>query len=113
MTMDSIMTLDDEKIAQIWLRHALESGDADARYNVGLLYLYGQGLDVNVAEAKFWFEIAAKQGHMEASTNLGVIYAQNGDFKSAEKWFRQAVELGDEMAVRNLAVCLQQMENSK
>ncbi len=111
--MDSIMTLDDEKIAQIWLRHALESGDADARFNVGLLFLYGQGLDINVAEAKFWFEIAAEKGHMEAMTNLGSLYAQNGDLESAEKWFRRASELGDEMAVRNLAVCLQQMENSK
>ena len=107
-----ILCLTDEKIAHIWLKNALETGDADAAYNAGLLFLYGPGLDFDVEEAKFYFEIAAKQGHMEASTNLGVIYAQDGDLKSAEKWFRQAAELGDEMAARNLAKCLELIEKS-
>ncbi len=105
-----ILTITDNGIAQMWIDHATETNDPDACYNVGLLFLFGQGIDADVEEARRWFKKSAEQGHMEASTNLGVLYAENGDLKSAEKWFRKAAELGDEMAERNLAVCLQQMD---
>ncbi len=105
-----IMSITDEGLVQMWIDHAKKTNEADSCYNVGLFFLFGQGIDADVEEARSWFEKAAVQGHMESMTNLGTLYGQNGDLVSAEKWFRQAAELGDEKAERNLAVCLQQMD---
>ena len=39
-----------------------ESGDADAQDTLGLMYLMGQGVPQDVAEAYVWFSVAAAGG---------------------------------------------------
>ena len=39
-----------------------EQGDADAQYNLGLMYYRGDGATQNYAEAVRWYRLAAEQG---------------------------------------------------
>ena len=75
-----------------------DAGDANARYNLGLLYARGQGVPQNYARAAEWYEKAAGQGVAAAQYNLGVMYA-NGqgvprNNQEASKWFLKAAEQG-------------------
>ena len=55
----NIITLTDEPIAKMWIKHAEETGNAVDYFNVGLLYLTGQGVEVDIDEALHWFTIKA------------------------------------------------------
>ena len=75
-----------------------EQGNAEAQYNLGWMYLKGEGVEQNLKEAVKWYRKAAEQGLAEAQCNLGLIY-QNGegvleDDKEAVKWYRKAAEQG-------------------
>ena len=50
------------------LRPLAEQGDAQAQYNLGVLYDNGQGVPKNDAEAMKWYRMAADQGEAEART---------------------------------------------
>src|SRR5712692_3505252 len=69
-------------------------GDANAQYNIGLLYAKGQGLKQDYAEAAKWYRKAADQGVPGAQYNLGLMYS-NGqgvpqDTQEAMKWYLKA-----------------------
>ena len=55
-------------------RHAAEQGDADAQYNLGVMYATGEGVPQDEAEAVRWYRLAAEQGIATAQTNLGPMY---------------------------------------
>lgn len=46
---------------------AAEMGYAPAQNRIGQVYLYGQGVNQNLREARRWFAAAAAQGHVEAA----------------------------------------------
>ncbi|CAG1773159.1 partial Secretory immunoglobulin A-binding protein EsiB, partial [uncultured bacterium] len=46
---------------------AAEMGYAPAQHRIGQVYLYGQGVNQNLREARRWFSAAAAQGHVEAA----------------------------------------------
>ena len=48
------------------------AGDKNAQYNVGLMYLKGQGVSENPEEASRWFHRAAVQGQVDAQSFLGL-----------------------------------------
>ena len=54
-----------------------EQGDADAQYNLGLMYDNGQGVPQNYKTAVKWYSLAAEQGDADAQYNLGWMY-RNG-----------------------------------
>ena len=47
-----------------------EEGSASAQYDLGKRYLNGDGVEKDLAEAKKWFEAAAKQEHVGAAQKL-------------------------------------------
>ncbi len=54
------------------LRHAaLYFGDAEAQYEVGHMYLVGEGVPANPAQAARWLELAARKNHVAAQATLG------------------------------------------
>ena len=57
------------------LRKAAEQGNADAQYDFGVLYFYGEEIPKDYAEAVKWFRKAAEQGHDFAQMSLGDMYA--------------------------------------
>lgn len=60
----------------IWyfLNAALQ-GYSTAQFKLGMLYLNGQlGLEPNLEKAEMWLNLAANQGHIEASNELSKLY---------------------------------------
>jgi len=56
-----------------WLPIA-EQGNADAQYNLGIMYDNGYGVPQDYAEAVRWYRLAAEQGYAKAQFVLGVMY---------------------------------------
>ena len=46
-------------------------GDADAQYNLGRMYLDGDGVRKDVRQGMSWLELAARKGHPQAQAVLG------------------------------------------
>jgi cell division septation protein DedD len=82
----------------IW-RPLAEAGDADAQFNIGQAYRLGRGVELNLAAAKIWFERAARNGHLDAETTLGLLTFQNGDRAEGLKWLKQAADQGEPRAL--------------
>ena len=90
------------------LKTLAEQGDANAQYNLGMMYNNGTGVEQDFKEAVKWYRKAAEQGDAEAQSNLGLKY-DNGegveqDFKEAAKWYRKPAEQGQVYAQSNLGV---------
>ena len=45
---------------------AAEQGEANARYNLGVMYGTGQGVSQDYVQAHMWFNLAASNAHDEA-----------------------------------------------
>jgi TPR repeat protein len=88
---------DDVETAQNYLK-AAEQGDAQAQYQLGLMYS-GQGAEQNHAEAVIWFRKAAEQGLAASQYRLGRAYVRGlgveQNYEEALKWLRIAAEKGD------------------
>ena len=82
----------------IW-RPLAEGGDADAQFNLGQAYRLGRGVQLDLAAAKIWFERAARSGHLDAQTTLGLLTFQNGDRAGGLKWLKQAADQGEPRAL--------------
>ena len=82
----------------IW-RPLAEAGDADAQFNLGQAYRLGRGVELSLAAAKIWFERAARNGHLDAQTTLGLLIFQNGDRVEGLKWLKQAADQGEPRAL--------------
>ncbi|MEQ7872880.1 SPOR domain-containing protein [Sphingomonas sp. ASV193] len=74
-------------------------GDADAAFNLGQAYRLGKGVSPNLAEAQKWFEVAARKGHVDAATSLGILLFQNGNQVGAMRWLKLAAEAGEPRAM--------------
>ena len=86
-----------ERIAAI--RDRAASGNAEAQYNLGLLYDSGQGVPQDYAQEATWYRKAAEQGNANAQTALGSMYV-NGqgvpqNNAQAAAWWRKAADQGN------------------
>ena len=76
------------------LRVRAEQGDADAQYNLGVMYDQGRGVAQDDAEAMRWWRLAAEQGLADAQYNLGVSYVTGEgvpqDYVQAHLWYNLA-----------------------
>jgi len=88
------------------LRGRAEKGDAEAQFNLGFMYHFGQGVTPDYAEALRWYRKAADLGNVSAQFNLGSMYdfgegvPQN--YAEAVRWYRRAADQGDVRAQFNL-----------
>lgn len=57
-----------------WLEKASESGDAEAQYQLALLYDSGAGVYNNPNEAMKWYLRSANQGYVDAQFRLSQVY---------------------------------------
>ena len=78
--------------------------------DIGLMYLNGDRLQKNPAEAERIFRMLAEDQHAEAENNLGALYAVGRgverDRQAAEYWYRKAANHGNVGAQFNLAAML-------
>ena len=85
-----------------------EQGDANAQYNLGVMYDRGQGVPQDYKTVVKWFKLAAEQGHVNALHNLGVMYDRGQgvpqDYKTALKWYILAAEQGAGRSQYNVGV---------
>ncbi|MBL1276247.1 MAG: sel1 repeat family protein [Ectothiorhodospiraceae bacterium] len=81
-------------------------GNAEAQYNLAMLYRTGKGTAKNLKESHAWFRRAADQGVSDAQYYLGYLYdngegaEQNPEY--AVVWYRKAAEQGHGLAQINL-----------
>ena len=89
-------------------KRATNEGNAEAMFNLGLLYANGQGVTQDYVRAREWYEKAAEKGFPSAMGNLGVLY-HNGqgvaqDYGKAREWYEKAAEKGFPRAMGNLGL---------
>ncbi len=77
---------------------AAEGGDAEAQYDLAVVYLEGRG---DVEQSLRWLNRAASQGHAGAMAELGMFYMGTDDIQ-ALRWLRPAAEQGNGEAQTNL-----------
>ena len=83
---------------EIW-RPLAEAGDADAAFNLGQAYRLGRGVPLNLAAAQTWMERAARDGHVDAQTTLGLLLFNSGNRVGGLRWLRSAAEQGEPRAL--------------
>lgn len=91
------------------LHLAADRGFMAAQESMGIFSEMGIGLEQPApAEALDWYKKAARQGSVDAATNIALMYADGRgvakDPVQAVSWFRQAAEGGDAAAQYNLAL---------
>ena len=99
------------------LHKEAETGNAEAQFNLGWIYMHGEGYtgvifmrDVprDVARAFDWYQKAAVQGHVNAQYNLGMLYrlglGVKADAESAFLWLQKAAAQGNDIAQYNLGM---------
>jgi len=89
----------------IW-RPLADKGDADAAFNLGQAYRLGKGVPLDLAQAQSWLERAARQGHVDAQSTLGLLLFQNGNRVSAMRWLKAAAEAGEPRAMLMVGTAL-------
>ncbi len=64
--------------------------NAEAQFNLGVMYEAGNGVPQDDKQAVHYYEQAAKQGDAKAQFNLGLMYAEgqgvSQDYKQAVHW---------------------------
>ena len=89
---------DPVEAVKLW-RMAVELGDAEAQFNLGVCYANGIGVETNEEESLKWYRKAAEQGYAEAQCKLGEYYSTDYDpdsieYKKAVEWFSKAANQG-------------------
>jgi TPR repeat protein len=95
------LTASDKKlmaeVVAMWTT-AANQGHANAQYNLGNTYHYGEGVSRDHQEAARWTRKAADQGHVNAQYNIGVVYRDgegfSRDYQEAARWIRKAADQG-------------------
>ena len=93
------------------LRARAEQGEAEAQYDLGVMYANGLGVPEDDAEAVRWLRLAAGQGFAAAQFTLGLWYDHGlgvpQDDIEAVRWYRLAADQGDASAQSHLAIMYQ------
>jgi hypothetical protein len=80
--------------AVIWLRKAAQNDHANAKFELGLLLIAGEGaLIKDPFEGEKWLKAAVRQGHLEAFSALSTFYTKGDDGTSPS--MRRAISLID------------------
>jgi TPR repeat protein len=94
-----------------------EQGDADAQFNLALMYEDGLGVPQDYKEAVRLYRLSAEQGYAEAQFNLGNRY-YNGqgipqDYVLAHMWWSISGSNGYKDAVTNRNIVEKKMSKQK
>lgn len=99
---------EDYEKAYVGNRDLAEKGDAEAQYNIGLMYDKGMGVPQDDLEAVTWYLKAAEQGDAFAQHSLAIKYVNGHGMPKndamAAKWFRKAAQQGLPQSQYNLGL---------
>ena len=93
----------DFKKALRWFRLGLKNGDAYCQYEMGLMHLHGLGVPKDIMLAAGYFKESANQDWAASQINLGKLFLDQGDLKTAMTYFEAAHRYGHIEAVYHLA----------
>ena len=86
-----------------------QNGNIEAQYDLGIRYLFGDGLEKNPATAVHWLKKAAEQGHNHAQYLLGNCYSKGEGVTQNQTeaiyCYEKASENGHDLAQYRLGVC--------
>lgn len=106
------INMDDEGYRRLWI--SAKAKNAQAQSTIAYMYAVGEGKDEagnpiskDIAQAKKWWGLAAEQNDVLSQRNLGIIYYNEEDYKSALSWYRKAAENGDADAACDYAYMLE------
>ena len=89
----------DHKEAFRYFTEAAQEGNAEAEFNLGVMYDLGQGVGQDYGKAAEWYRKAAEQGNPQAQINLGAAYYSGEgvgqDHAKAVECYRKAAEQGN------------------
>ena len=94
-----------------------EQGDANAQFNLGVMYANGEGVIQDYKQAVKWYRKAAEQGDATAQYNLGVMY-DNGrgvpkDYVMAHMYWNIAAVSGNKSAIKGRGLVEKKMTSSQ
>lgn len=95
------------------ITHLAESNNLDAQIHLGMMFTFGQGVEQNYDEGRFWLERAASQGASQAQLNLGNLFAEGlgveKHLPKAYAWYSIGADNGDVAAARNVEILKNQL----
>lgn len=108
--------LDDQKqftkAFELYLQ-AAKMGHGLAQNNVGYMYLYGEGVAKDHAQAIYWLKKSVEQKNMYAMNNLGICHSKgwgvNQNKHMALEWYRKAAETGNPKGKENYDILLKNL----
>lgn len=86
------------------LESKARSGDADSMYKLGLIYengfnpKRGEFISSDINMSIYWYERADKLGIVRASTRLGVIYFNDGEYIKSSEFLKKGIEKKEPLA---------------
>lgn len=96
---------DYKKAHDLWLAEA-NKGDAEAQFNIAVMYSRGEGVAKDNKKAIDWYTRSAEQGHAPAQFNLGAAYMDGDIVKTNEalaaSWWLKAARQGFVQAQFNI-----------
>ncbi len=94
------------ELSAMSLYETAERGDAEAQFNLGMMYSTGLGIEKDDAAAFRWIYKAAEQGHAEAEFIVGLMFDEGRgttkDEGEAVKWYRKAADHSEPRAQHQL-----------
>jgi TPR repeat protein len=90
----------DRDEAAKWFEKSHQQGHLDGTLNLASAYLAGYGVTKSQSKAIILFKQAAAKGSVEAESMLGRIYANDKNYREAERWLKKAAEHGDFLVSR-------------
>src|ERR1700687_3622035 len=91
--MEAFKNKDYQRAFREW-KAAAEAGQAEAQFDLGVLYAQGRGVQRDLNEASNWNRKAADQGNAEAEFALGQLYSRGWGIPRDEidelRWFQMA-----------------------
>ncbi|AVA14485.1 MULTISPECIES: SPOR domain-containing protein [unclassified Sphingopyxis] len=85
------------KAVAVWRPLAI-TGDPDAQFNLGQAYKLGRGVPADLGQAEGWYRRAAKQGHLQAEDNLGLVLFTANRRDEAMPFITRSAERGEPRA---------------
>lgn len=93
------------------------SNNLDAQIQLGMMYTFGQGVEQNYDEGRFWLERAASQGASQAQLNLGNLFAEGLGVEKhlprALAWYSIGAENNDPAATQNAILLSEQLKKDE
>jgi tetratricopeptide (TPR) repeat protein len=93
----------DAATALSWYQKSAQKGNSKALVAIGFHYLSGNGVATNTSESLVYFQRAVELGNSDGLIGIGCYYQDINKPKEARKYYKLAIEQGNENATKVLA----------